>query len=176
MNHLSQAARTVQVVFICSSKQDPPLLSAGPREGPDLPSLSQLNLIFSRPLLLSPSHVITVSAVQWEEKTDMISPVRYCQRSQEGPVTLLTSLDTAQHRPGPVIIFSDFNPVISMYLTGGRQSLNTVSPVQVVIFKFYLVFVILPRQITHSDMCTLRPTHSLLCHCHDCDVSLGKES
>ena len=25
MNHLSQAARTVQVVFICSSKQDPPL-------------------------------------------------------------------------------------------------------------------------------------------------------
>ena len=27
MNHLSQPARTVQVVFICSSKQDPPLLS-----------------------------------------------------------------------------------------------------------------------------------------------------
>ena len=29
MNHLTQSARTVQVVFICSSKQDPPLLSAG---------------------------------------------------------------------------------------------------------------------------------------------------
>ena len=61
MNHLTQSARTVQVVFICSSKQDPPLLSAGPREGPDLPSLSQLNLIFSRPLLLSPPSIVKMA-------------------------------------------------------------------------------------------------------------------